>query len=220
MRLKFSLLTLSAATALMTLSGCSIFDGSSKPEVEKTPFIYPDATGQRFLPSPALTEESGDPGFAARPYTAAELRAAMPIGYMRRYRVTERENLNDPQVVTTETRIVTASDEKGCTIRCTVYNDEGRKKGNATEKTETWDAMRHHADFEFRNTTRRDVRFETEAGMFECWEYTLTHTASEGRPALTAVYRFPRGLAGAPISVVSETGGSRSTQTLLEQKRE
>jgi hypothetical protein len=179
----------------------------------------PDATGHSFDPSPALIEEPDEPGLAEHPYTTAQIREAMPVGYTRKYRITKQASAKGSEAVTFQTWEVLAADDRGCTIRFTNFDESGAKLGKAQEGTSSWADLRRHADFAFKNTTREDVRFLVHAGTFECWRYTITKPASEGSPSSTTVCYFPRGLAGGPIHRVMETGESRLAMTLLEQKR-
>jgi hypothetical protein len=160
-------------------------------------------------PSPAAPE----PGLAPRPFTAEQIRDAMPEGTEMRYRL---EEPGQPPVVLVMR--VTAADEKTGTIASEVLAEDGTVVKPAETKTSEWTALVKHASFPAAATTVGESTVETPAGSFPSIDYVVRSTSEDGAAVVTT-YRFARALPGPPVSLVREKGGVVVSRMVLLSRR-
>ncbi len=151
-------------------------------------------------PPAAAPVPSAEPGIAPRPFTAEQIRAAMPVGHEIRYQL---EVTGAPRL-DIEWRVV-AADEQGVTIED--LGTPGKKE------TTSWVELMKHASFPADRTTRREGTIEVPAGRFETLEYVVR--LEDGVKTL----HFAKSLPGPPVLVVEESGGQvKLRMTLLSRK--
>lgn len=117
------------------------------------------ACGPRHSTPPAVEAPIDAPATLPTPYTAEQIRAAMPVG------TTLRLSLSGTGPAPVEQRWrVTAADEAGCTIASTIVDPQtGAVLVDEGEGTSAWTELRDHAAFPaaFTTTSTEDVDLPT-----------------------------------------------------------
>lgn len=134
------------------------------------------------------------------PFSAAELKAGIPVGTEIKLRLTAAG-----EATLVQHWIFTAADDSGCTIHgimlaedgVTVLTDDG---AGAT----TWAELETHAHFPAALTTRTDSTVEVEAGKFDTWRFEV-RPAAPGEPS--KVLHFARDLPGPPVLMEETVDG-------------
>lgn len=158
----------------------------------------------------AAAPAPADP-MAPRPFTEAELRAAMPVGTRLRFRI-------DPhgQPSVEERWEVTAATGADCTIRSVVHDPVTgaviEEQGSATS---TWAELVAHAAFPVALTTIEDAMVTVPAGTFPTRRYTVRDL-----DGTTRVFDFATALPGPPVQVsATRDGAPLMTMTLSERSQ-
>ena len=148
-------------------------------------------------------------GFAPRPFTADQIRAAMPAGTELRMRVEEQGR--PPAVLHW---LVTAADANGMTVKAEILDNEDHLISNEGTKTSRWDELVHHADFPAAATERSESSVQVPAGTYASIDYVVR--AADGT---VSAYHFAKQLPGPPVlTVVEKDGLVVRTMTLLSRK--
>jgi hypothetical protein len=147
-------------------------------------------------PPPTTTSEA-EPGLAPRPFTAEQIRAAMPAGTDLRMRVEEQGK--PPAVLHWH---VTAADAQGMTMSSEVLDNEDHLIARQPPQTARWDELVHHADFPAAATRQGQSRIQVPAGMYDTTDYQV-----RGEGGIVTTYRFAKSLPGPPILMVVEKEG-------------
>lgn len=143
---------------------------------------------------------------APRPFTADQLRAAMPVGHTFRWRESK------PEGVAELTWRVTAADASGCTI-ASERTPEGGAAVAEPPETSTWQALANHASFPAAATRIDDSSIDVGAGHFTTRRYVVT---ADG---VTREMHFAPDLPGPPVLMkVSQAGREVFRLELLERR--
>lgn len=157
----------------------------------------------------ATAEDEAAPEFAPLPYTANQIRGAMPRGFRCVYVTTEGED------VVKSVWTVLASDVDGASIEFRTLDAAGTEVGEPEVRRSAWTELRDHAQFPAALTTIQDATIEVPAGAFECWLYTLTVEADGG----TTVRRFwfAKEKPGAPVRFETVRDGALVSRSVLTE---
>lgn len=167
----------------------------------------------RIPPEPAAPPRPVEalPGLAPRPFTAAQIAAAMPVGFGTR---TLLERPGQPDQI--QIAHVSRADAAQVTLSMRSETPGGQVLGQPRELHETWEGLRDHATFLASETTIEPVVLDTPAGRFECQLYTVTSRA-EGR-VIESRYHFAASRPGAPVRYERIEDGRRTfVLTLIAQ---
>ncbi len=153
------------------------------------------------------------PTIAPRPFTADQIRAAMPVGTVIEFRM---EQPPQPPIVMHWT--VTAADARSITISTRLAAEDGTLIKDAGAETTAWSDLVKHATFPADATTMTESSVTVPAGTFESIDYVVKATAKDGRPVVRTL-RFAKSLPGPPVSLVEEKDGAVIMRmTLLSRK--
>ncbi len=144
------------------------------------------------------------------PYTAEQLRAAMPVGTTMRYRLDAAE-----QPTMEQRWVVTAADEQTCTIASTMHDPQsGELKVDEGAETSAWTELRDHAAFPPGLTTETSEEIDIPAGHFATRVY---HVRQPDGPIRH--FWFAPELPGPPVQMVvaAPDGTELMKMTLLER---
>jgi hypothetical protein len=130
------------------------------------------------------------------PYTAEQIRDAMPVGTTLKF-VTEEAG---KPAVTSLWTVVAADAETG-TFRFQELAPDGTPAGVAEESTFPWPDLRDHALFPAAGTTRADSEVETPAGRFRTLSYEVRTAEDVQR------FHFSVDHPGPPVWMQVEKGG-------------
>lgn len=142
------------------------------------------------------------------PYTAEQIRDAMPTGATMRFRL---ERADQP---TTEMRWeVTASDAQGCTLHSAIYDAAtGALVQDEGAMTHTWVELRGHAAFPVEGTVVSEAELDLPMGHRRV---TVYRVPDEG---VMVDYHFAPELPGPPVLMVVSFGDRELTRmTMLER---
>ena len=169
--------------------------------------LVTSAVGCASSPPPDIVE-TPDPTRLPTPYTANQIRAAMPEGTMIWMR------METPGKVTQEEWEVVDADDETCTMSSKVYDESGKKlledKG---ERTHKWTELRDHASFPIATTMRAEGRIDTPVGSFDSWLYIADTVGEDGLPLLMH-FHFAKELPGPPVLMTRTVDG----KTVLTMK--
>lgn len=159
------------------------------------------ATACATSPHPDIIETPPDPTRLPTPYTANQIRAAMPEGtkiWMR---------METPKAVTQEEWEVVDADAETVTMSFKVFDEAGKKLlEERPEKTTTWTELRDHASFPIATTMRAEGRIDTPVGSFDSWLYIVDTVGEDGLPLLMH-YHFAKELPGPPVLMTKTVDG-------------
>ncbi|HTE54448.1 MAG TPA: hypothetical protein VK698_26525 [Kofleriaceae bacterium] len=162
--------------------------------------------------APAAAAPAAEPGLAPRPFTAEQIRVAMPVGTEIRYRL---EETGKPAVIVHSK--VTVADAAAMTMVSRVLAEDGSVLSEEPARTTRWDDLLKHASFPADHTKRSQGKVEVPAGTFETLDYVVTESANGATTVTT--FRFATALPGPPVSLVVEKGGAVvQRMTLLSRK--
>jgi hypothetical protein len=150
--------------------------------------------------APAETAPAPDPAIAPRPFTAEQIRAAMPAGTEVRFRL---EQLGKPPVVLHWQ--VTAADADTMTMTSRVLGEDGSVLSQEPAQASRWDELVEHATFPAARTVRSEGSVEVPAGRFATIDYVVTENSAGS--VTVSKFRFARELPGPPIWLAVETDG-------------
>lgn len=164
-------------------------------------------------PPPVAVQDEADLEAAAvapRPYTSAQIQAAMPVGFQARYQV---EQPGRPLLISL-TRVLSA-DATGVTLSQRMLHQDGSIAGEDEVSQESWDGLRNHASFPAQQTSISRERIELPSGSFDCLLYSVI-TSGEGRQLLSR-FHFALDRPGAPVRYERVQDGQRTyLMTLLD----
>jgi L-ascorbate metabolism protein UlaG (beta-lactamase superfamily) len=129
------------------------------------------------------------PAMAPTPYTAAQIRDAMPVGTVIVYRRAEAGAQTYLDRWT-----VTAADASSCTIADEIVDEAGALLSARGTQTSRWEDLRRHAEFPAATLETSDDAVEVPAGRFETWKYVVTEPGGT-----VTTYQFARELPGPPV---------------------
>jgi hypothetical protein len=139
-------------------------------------------------PSSLPRENVMQPGCAPTPYSANQIRDAMPEGGGRYYTL---RGDSESSMVYYHFEKVTAND---CSVETMHFNHEGLTSDTKTQAHVPWTELQKHASFALEEVTITEVRLALIAGTFDCWNYTVVGTLP-GRNE----YYFAKDLPGPPV---------------------
>lgn len=155
------------------------------------------------------------PETAPTPYTADEIRAALPPGSRI---VLRREMQGLPTVHSTMTFRAADDPERETRLVVHTTTPDGMEVAPPDEGTVSWEELRDHAAFPAAATERAEGRIEVPAGGFDCMLYTV-RTMEQGAPTVSR-YWFAKDLPGPPVLLEVEREGTTILRlTLLETTR-
>lgn len=172
--------------------------GESSP-----PPAAPTAVAAGATPPP---EEAPVPAMHPTPFTADQIRDAMPVGTTLRF---QRET---PDGTGYQTWTVNAVTPTHGTISFQPEAAEGTPLGQASEQTSAWTELRDHALFEVANTTVTDEPVTTEPGAGPGRVYLRTQESRKG-PQVSRMH-FSLSLPGPPVHMTTGPAGEEPTMTM------
>lgn len=164
--------------------------------------VAPTSGGEPFAP---LAD-----GTAPRPFTAEQIRAAMPVGTEIHLRMEA-----PPEAPVEQRWTVTAATAETCTIASRVVDPaSGATVADEGEGTSAWAELVEHAAFPAAATRIEHGTISVPAGTFEIVRYTVA-----GDDGHTRVYSFAVALPGPPVSLVETdaAGATVHAMTLLSR---
>lgn len=180
-------------TLLTLLAACA------HPPATPTPVASSGEAAAAAEVAPAAT--ASEDALAPRPYTADQIRGAMPKGTEIDMRIAA-----SGQPTLTQRMVVTASDATGCTLATTVLDHQTGKlvedKGSATH---TWTELVGHASFPAKDTTITKGEVEVPAGHFQTTVYTVLVLGEDGSRSIET-YTFADTLPGPPVLFTINVG--------------
>jgi hypothetical protein len=172
------------------------------------------AAGPVAAPAPAApvaAPAAPSPEIAAPPFSAEQIRQAMPVGTRIVLRIAVAG-----QAPLLEEMTVTAADESGCTIQSRKLAEDGGLLQDAGPSTVTWAGLESHAHFPASATSRSDSKVTVPAGSFDTWLYVVRSSQPDGEERRM---HFARALPGPPISMEVVRGGAPTmTMTLVSRE--
>ncbi|MCC6555613.1 MAG: hypothetical protein IT372_21840 [Polyangiaceae bacterium] len=167
-------------------------------------------------PAPAPASAAASPAAAAhapRPFTAEQIRAAMPAGHRIRYRM---EAAGEPATV--ELWEVVAADAEQMTMSSKVHSEDGKLLKDEGNDTSSWTALVEHATFPAAATTIREADVEVPAGKYPAIIYEVRERG-DGGVEIVKRFHFAKTMPGPPVLLTIETGGKVvRSMTLLERR--
>jgi hypothetical protein len=152
-------------------------------------------------------------GFAPQPFSAADIRAAHPVGTFTLYRL---ERNDGPALLqrTTWTEV----DEKGCTMVFESTMEDGSPVGMRTEDSADWQDLRDHAKWPKEAVNFSEDTWEGPAGPIPVWIYETVGKQADARVVETFVFDVTS--PGSPIEVTREVAGEQVFRmSLVETNR-
>lgn len=135
------------------------------------------------------------------PYTAEQIRDAIPAGTELRFRLSTSDDTT--LIITTE---FIAADAVNTTFRQTMRSEDGEVVGEPTESSAAWTELRDHAAFPLDSAKIEPVRVTTALGEFEALLYTVQADEEPLGPQVQR-YWFAKDLAGPPLLLTVEVEG-------------
>lgn len=145
---------------------------------------------------------------APAPYTADQIRDAMPVGTTLTMSVEEdgRTRYVDMRVDAADAETVTLTQIERTDV---VTQTDTR--------THTWEELRSHGAFPTAALQITEEVVTVPAGRFDVWTYTVTELGPDGA-ALEVKYAFAKRLPGPPVQIEVRAGGARvSTMALVSR---
>ena len=158
-------------------------------------------------PSAALAPET-----LPTPYTAEQIRDAMPVGTVIRLKMEV-----SGQPLTEQRWTVTAADAEGCTIHSEVLDaGTGALLVDEGSDASRWDELRDHAAFPAAHTTQAEGEITVPAGTFATRIY---HVSAPDAPSRH--FWFSPDLPGPPVqmTVLAPDGAELMRMSLIERTR-
>lgn len=164
-------------------------------------------------PAPAVPAPSPAAETAPRPFTAAEIRGAMPKGHVLRLRL---EAAGKPTVV--EVWTVLEADAEGMTLGTRVHGEDGALLADQGAEVAKWAELVEHAAFPAAATVRTEGESETALGRLATLTYEVTKPGEDGVPVVSR-FVFAKALPGPPVELtVTRQGVVLRKMTILERK--
>lgn len=159
--------------------------------------------------TPAATDEpesrppggTAEPGFAPTPYTADQIRDAMPAELTIGISMTVHQNGQEHQQ-TQYLHVLEATPER---VQLESWNVAGEQESEHQTRWSEWAELRDHARFPEGMTRIEDFRLTTDLGTFDTWRYTVEQDR-EGLLDRQEFY-FAKDLPGPPILFNRTLGG-------------
>jgi hypothetical protein len=126
---------------------------------------------------------------APTPYTAAQLRDALPVGTVVVYRRVEAGN--DPYL---NRMTMVSADAVGCKIANAIVDEQGNVVADEGETEADWEELRKHAEFPVAAVQTSEDAVDVPAGHFDTWKYIVTEP-----DGTVTTYQFARTLPGPPV---------------------
>jgi hypothetical protein len=167
-------------------------------------FALVSACGGPSTPAPVAAQGT----IAPRPYTAEQIRDAMPVGTEIRYRI---EAAGAPATLVVYR--VDAADATSVTMTDRVLSADGGTVIAEETNTTAWAKLMEHASFPADATTVRDASVEVPAGRYDTTEYVVR------RDGGVTTFHFAKTLPGPPVSMVAEQGGVVTRRMVLESRK-
>lgn len=145
------------------------------------------------VPPPAAPAVAQVDEHAPLPYTADQIRAAMPAGARLRFSL---EIEGGPPMF--QEWLVTDATALDMELEATVRDAQGAVVEGPARERSTWESLRQHAAFPAATTTRMEARLDTAMGPQDCWLYQIEGAGPDGQPQ-TDRYWFARALPGPPV---------------------
>lgn len=123
------------------------------------------------------------------PFTAAQIRRAMPVGSEITLRV------EGPETIGMRWTVLRA-DADDMTMRVQIDHDGTWSEGS--EREHTWVSLRDHAAFSVQVAKRERVRVTCAFGTFPGWRYVVNEVDGEGSPQVVTM-DFVTALPGPPV---------------------
>lgn len=163
-------------------------------------------------PPPPETTPALSDGTAPRPFTAEQIRQAMPLGHVVRVRF-EAQGA-EPHEQRWE---VTFADATRCTIASKIYDLRGALVRDEGSGTSQWTELREHAAFPAAETVISSGTIEVPAGRFQTRVYRVT--SRDGLFTTVKTLHFATTLPGPPVLMTVERNGEQVMKmTLLERR--
>lgn len=161
--------------------------------------------------APAAGENTAAPAIAPRPFTAEQIRAAMPAGTQITFHM---EESGKPPVVLHWT--VTAADEATMTLVSRVVGINGNVIAEEPAQSTPWQQLAEHATFPAARTARSEGSVQVPAGRFDTIDYVVTDEKDGSKTVST--FRFAKQLPGPPVMLTVEKDGvTVRRMTLVER---
>ncbi|MHC4375227.1 MAG: hypothetical protein ACYS26_01385 [Planctomycetota bacterium] len=147
-------------------------------------------------------------GFAAQPFSAADIRAAHPVGTYTLYRV---ETSEAPPVLqlTTWTEV----DQQGCTMSFEQTLEDGAPVGERIEAYEEWQNLRDHAKWPEIAVNFTQETWEGPEGPFEAWVYETVGKQDDSD--VVEVFVFDMLSPGSPVEFTRTVDGEQQFRMAL-----
>jgi len=144
----------------------------------------------------AMASSHEEPADEARmlptPFTAAEIKAAMPVGLQIHW----EESKNGATSYSRWT--ITAADDTTVTIKFSVHDKDGKQLGDSVERTSAFEDLRSHALFPEQRAKREKKTVTSAVGKGDGWQYIVSSKLDDGTKEESR-YTFLRSLPGAPV---------------------
>lgn len=167
------------------------------------------ACGGSLEPLPPAPTAAKSEDHAPWPFTAEQIRDAMPVGTKLVYRMTPGGK--DPYDEHWE--VTAATPETGTIAARLVKPETGELLEDQGAGTSTWTELRDHATFLKRATTITEATVTVPAGTYRTRRYTIR--ADDGS---VRVYDFAPALPGPPVSLVVTKGEATTWQMSLVRR--
>lgn len=141
------------------------------------------------------------PAHAPLPFTASQIREAMPTGTRIRFSLAVN---GGPPVF--QEWLVTDNTELDVEIEFRALDGAGVVIDGPARDRDAWEALKMHAAFPAANTARMEARLETPMGPYDCWLYQVERSGPDGQPQ-TERFWFARTLPGPPVRWETSRGG-------------
>jgi hypothetical protein len=161
--------------------------------------------------APPGGENTAPPAIAPRPFTAEQIRAAMPAGTEIRFRV--EESGKAPVVLHWR---VTAADEGTMTLASRILGEDGAVIAEEPAQSSRWQELVEHATFPAARTARSEGSVEVPAGRFDTMDYVVTDEKDGSRTVST--FRFARQLPGPPVLLTVDKDGTTVRKMILIER--
>lgn len=149
---------------------------------------------------------------APRPFTPEQIRAAMPLGAVLRFRM---EVAGEAPVE--ERWEVVAANETACTLSSRLFNpDTGALVEDQGDGTSTWAELAGHASFPAADTAVSDSEADVPAGHFATRLYDV-QGQDQGQPTRSR-YHFALELPGPPVLFTTEVAGTEVFRMALLER--
>ncbi len=193
---------ISIVLALGLVTAC----GGSAADVQATQVPSPPS-------SAAAAVDPSTQAIAPRPFTADQIRDAMPKGQVLRFRME-----GAGAAATVEEWTVVAADAEGMTLASKVFAEDGALLRDEGEARSTWIELRDHATFPAAATTRTEGELDTPLGRLATWTYEVSKPGDDGVPVVST-FVFAKTLPGPPVLLtVTRQGQVVRRMTLLARK--